>query len=85
MKVLIAAGGTGGHIFPGIALARELVERGTVPLFDFKRRDSKINFGDKNSAQKLSAYSVPRNFGGLAKCLMWAWWAHKDSNLGPAD
>ncbi|HXF38754.1 MAG TPA: glycosyltransferase, partial [Blastocatellia bacterium] len=28
MRVIIAAGGTGGHIFPGVAMARE-----------FKRRD----------------------------------------------
>ena len=24
MKIIIAAGGTGGHIYPGIALAKEL-------------------------------------------------------------
>src|SRR5688572_25918435 len=35
MKVLIAAGGTGGHIYPGIAVAREILRRdpGSEVLF----------------------------------------------------
>jgi UDP-N-acetylglucosamine--N-acetylmuramyl-(pentapeptide) pyrophosphoryl-undecaprenol N-acetylglucosamine transferase len=33
MKILIAAGGTGGHIYPALAVARSLRERSTEPDF----------------------------------------------------
>jgi UDP-N-acetylglucosamine--N-acetylmuramyl-(pentapeptide) pyrophosphoryl-undecaprenol N-acetylglucosamine transferase len=32
-KVLIMAAGTGGHVFPGLALARELMARGHEPMW----------------------------------------------------
>jgi len=37
--IIIAAGGTGGHLYPGIALARELKSKGFVPLFVVRRND----------------------------------------------
>lgn len=38
-KILIAAGGTGGHIFPGVAIASEFVARGGyTPVFAGTRR-----------------------------------------------
>ncbi|HXG86437.1 MAG TPA: undecaprenyldiphospho-muramoylpentapeptide beta-N-acetylglucosaminyltransferase [Pyrinomonadaceae bacterium] len=35
MKVLIAAGGTGGHIYPGIAVAKEILRRDAVSAVRF--------------------------------------------------
>ena len=55
--VALAAGGTGGHIFPAEALARELVTRGrTVALITDRRGQS---FGDRVAGEEL----------GLIACL----------------
>ncbi|MDQ3798446.1 MAG: glycosyltransferase, partial [Acidobacteriota bacterium] len=35
MKVLIAAGGTGGHIYPGIAVAKEIMRRDAASQVKF--------------------------------------------------
>jgi UDP-N-acetylglucosamine--N-acetylmuramyl-(pentapeptide) pyrophosphoryl-undecaprenol N-acetylglucosamine transferase len=49
MRVIIAAGGTGGHIFPGVAIARE-----------FKRRDPSAEVLFVGTARGLETKIVPR-------------------------
>lgn len=55
MKVLIAAGGTGGHIYPGIAVAKELL-----------RRDSSSEVLFVGTAHGLETRLVPENGFQLA-------------------
>ncbi len=50
MKVLIAAGGTGGHIYPGIAVAKEIM-----------RRDEKSEVLFVGTARGLETKIVPAN------------------------
>jgi UDP-N-acetylglucosamine--N-acetylmuramyl-(pentapeptide) pyrophosphoryl-undecaprenol N-acetylglucosamine transferase len=49
VRVVIAGGGTGGHLFPGIAVARELLKR---------RPDTRISFA--GTARGIEARVVPR-------------------------
>ncbi|MBL8150245.1 MAG: glycosyltransferase, partial [Blastocatellia bacterium] len=49
MKVIVAGGGTGGHIFPGVAIAKE-----------FQQRDSKAEVVFVGTAQGLETKIVPR-------------------------
>jgi UDP-N-acetylglucosamine:LPS N-acetylglucosamine transferase len=46
MRVLIAAGGTGGHIYPGIAVANEILRRhpGSEVRFVGPRADWKASW-----------------------------------------
>ncbi|MDP2052240.1 MAG: undecaprenyldiphospho-muramoylpentapeptide beta-N-acetylglucosaminyltransferase [Acidobacteriota bacterium] len=49
MRILIAGGGTGGHLYPGIALAREL-----------QRRDPSVQVSFVGTAQGIESRVVPR-------------------------
>jgi UDP-N-acetylglucosamine--N-acetylmuramyl-(pentapeptide) pyrophosphoryl-undecaprenol N-acetylglucosamine transferase len=49
LRVVIAGGGTGGHLYPGIAVARELLSR---------RPDAQISFA--GTARGIEARAVPR-------------------------
>jgi UDP-N-acetylglucosamine--N-acetylmuramyl-(pentapeptide) pyrophosphoryl-undecaprenol N-acetylglucosamine transferase len=49
MKIIVAAGGTGGHIFPGIAIANE-----------FRRRDPEAEILFVGTARGLESKIVPR-------------------------
>ncbi|MBK7935182.1 MAG: glycosyltransferase [Acidobacteria bacterium] len=55
MKVLIAAGGTGGHIYPGIAIAMEIL-----------RRDAESEVLFVGTARGLETRIVPDNGFQLA-------------------
>jgi len=52
MNVLIACGGTGGHLFPGIALAEELVKRGHTPYLVISQKAV-----DRQAAEKYPQYT----------------------------
>src|SRR5947208_17058293 len=49
LRVVIAGGGTGGHLYPGIAVARELLSR---------RPDARVSFA--GTARGIEARVVPR-------------------------
>lgn len=75
MKVIIAAGGTGGHIYPGIAIARELLRRDpdTEIVFVGTARGLETKIVPDNGFQLSLIHSVGlKNTGlaGLAKGLM---------------
>ncbi len=56
-KILIACGGTGGHLFPGIAVAQELKKRGHEAVLLISRKEIDADASDKY--ENLTFYSVP--------------------------
>lgn len=65
MRVLIAAGGSGGHIFPAVALTRELMRDGCKILFVASRRrlDKNILRWETFKIFYLSVNPMPHRFG----------------------
>jgi len=65
VRVLIASGGSGGHIFPAISLARELKKCGAEILFVASRRRLDRNILKKELYKKifLSVNPMPYKFG----------------------
>ena len=60
---LIAAGGTGGHFYPGIALGKALIEKGKSVIFVIKQGSPNIKYLDDNelSFQEIDFVFMPRN------------------------
>ncbi|MGA2090353.1 MAG: undecaprenyldiphospho-muramoylpentapeptide beta-N-acetylglucosaminyltransferase [Endomicrobiales bacterium] len=63
-KIVIAAGGTGGHLYPGIALARELMLRGCQPIFIVTENEMcrTILIEEKFDFVEIPARGMPRRF-----------------------
>lgn len=68
MKILIAAGGTGGHILPGVAIAKVLRERGHRVHFVVKKdRDSQAFLAREGfSSSAFYFEGFPRKVSGRA-------------------
>jgi UDP-N-acetylglucosamine--N-acetylmuramyl-(pentapeptide) pyrophosphoryl-undecaprenol N-acetylglucosamine transferase len=62
MRLLIAAGGTGGHIYPGISIAQVLAEQGAEVMFVGTKRGMESDVVPRAGfpIQTISARAIPR-------------------------
>ena len=73
LNVIIAASGTGGHIYPGIAIAREFKERGYNPVFFVSGNAASAeiikNSGFEYAVFKISGLPKIFSFGFIKFCV----------------
>lgn len=77
MKILIACGGTGGHLFPGIAVAETLIAQGHEPLLliSQKKIDSQASAKYPHLTFKVvPAIAKPATFSPKMLPFLWALW-----------
>ena len=75
MKVVVACGGTGGHTFPGLAVAEEMRRRGHEVTVWASGRDIESSVMKRwdgpvfsTGARQLSARNVFHNLGAILRC-----------------
>lgn len=76
-RLVIACGGTGGHLFPGIAVARAAKARGwdTLLLISEKQIDALATEGqDDLRFEKVPAVAMPRPLSPAMAKFLWRFW-----------
>ena len=77
LSVVIACGGTGGHLFPGIAVAEELKRRGHHPLLLISQKkvdsDASEKYGDFEF-ETVAAIAKPPTLSPKMLPFLWRLW-----------
>ena len=72
--VAIACGGTGGHLFPGMAVGEKLLERGCdVALLVSKKEIDQLGVKTASGMEVLSLPAIPLLRGNFAPFLLASW------------